>query len=175
MQLYVRSKERKGTETLNTSHCILLTRKDCRSMFKTWNTKNSKHSETVQGCKQHYKARVWPWVESLSLREPPVTPRCVMACSLPWLLMCPSKAWLSGNNGRMMVLQIELFPSSAVSSAAQDLPAQESSSWGSSSYGAGALICHCSALASSTPVQIKASTRAEHHHPHMVAFYSHFA
>lgn len=75
----------------------------------------------------------------------------------------------------MMVLHIELFPSSALSSAAQDLHEGVSSYWCSSSYSAGALICHCFALASFTPVQIKANTRAEHHHPHLVAFYSHFA
>lgn len=104
---------------------LLLKQKEFCYMYKTWNAKNCKGIETEWGCKQHDEARVQSWVESLSPREPRVTPRCLTAWSLPWLSMCTSAGPVPGFQGIQQTdgSANRIVPQlCAVSSTAHDVP-----------------------------------------------------
>lgn len=147
---------------------LLLKQKDCCCVYKTWNTKKCNCTEPDQGVQTAQQSMSLMLSESLSPRQPKVSRGLVLAVVIH-VRFCRPGAWLSRGNSWRTVLQIGLFPSpvSWVAQLVIHARKEQLQHW--------VLIYHRFALLSFTPVQIRANTRTEPHHPHLVAFSSHFA
>lgn len=147
---------------------LLLKQKDCCCVYKTQNAEKCNCTEPDRGVQTAQQSMSLMLRESLSPREPKLSSGLVLAVVIH-VRFCQAGTWLSRGNSWRMVLQTGLFPSPVlwVAQLVIHVGREQLQHW--------VLIYHCFASVSFTPVQIRANTRTEPCHPHLVAFYSHFA